>query len=97
MSTNPPPPPVPSLIADWSPNARYLIAGNENEYVRIAIDLARDIPKLKQLRRTLRDRMKHSPLMDATRFARNIEALYRKMWQSRCAGDTLQSAKAVQG
>ena len=38
---------------------------------------------LGKLRATLRDRMRSSPLMDAPRFARNIEAAYRKMWR-RC-------------
>jgi len=33
----------------------------------------------------LRPRMGASPLMDAPRFARNIEAAYRTMWQRWCA------------
>jgi tetratricopeptide (TPR) repeat protein len=34
---------------------------------------------------TLRKRMQTSPLMDAPRFARNIEAAYRSLWHSWCA------------
>jgi predicted O-linked N-acetylglucosamine transferase (SPINDLY family) len=55
------------------------------QYVQIAVEWARDLPRLKELRRTLRQRMESSPLMDATRFARNIEAAYRRMWRTWCA------------
>jgi len=30
--------------------------------------------------------MQSSPLMDASRFARHVEAAYRSMWQRWCAG-----------
>jgi len=55
------------------------------EFVRIAVALARDLPRLAELRSTLRHRMERSPLMDAPRFARNIEAAYRQMWRVWCA------------
>ena len=48
--------------------------------------LGHDMPRhLKELRSTLRQRMQASPLMDAPRFARNIEAAYRQMWRKWCA------------
>jgi predicted O-linked N-acetylglucosamine transferase (SPINDLY family) len=62
-----------------------LIARTPEQYVRIAADLAKDLPRLAELRRTLRLRMQKSPLMDAPRFARNIEAAYRQMWRNWCA------------
>jgi len=55
------------------------------EFVRIAVALARDLPRLAELRSTLRHRMERSPLMDAPRFARHIEAAYRQMWRAWCA------------
>jgi protein O-GlcNAc transferase len=61
-----------------------LVARSEAEYARIAIDLAGDLPRLGNLRSTLRQRMEQSPLMDAPRFARNIEAAYRRMWRAWC-------------
>jgi len=62
-----------------------LVAQSEEDYVRLAVELAADLPRLAHLRTTLRPRMQASPLMDAPRFARNIEAAYRKMWQAWCA------------
>jgi predicted O-linked N-acetylglucosamine transferase (SPINDLY family) len=62
-----------------------LAARSEEEYVRIASELAGDLPRLDHLRSTLRQRMEQSPLMDAPRFARNIEAAYRQMWRHWCA------------
>jgi predicted O-linked N-acetylglucosamine transferase (SPINDLY family) len=61
-----------------------LAAQSEDEYVRIAVELANDLPRLNNLRETLRPRMELSPLMDAPRFVRNIEAAYRQMWQTWC-------------
>jgi predicted O-linked N-acetylglucosamine transferase (SPINDLY family) len=58
-----------------------LAARSEDEYVRIASDLANNLSRLSELRSTLRQRMQQSPLMDAPRFARNIEAAYRQMWR----------------
>jgi len=61
-----------------------LVGKTPEEYIQIAIDLANDLPRLKQLRLTLRPRMTQSPLMDAPRFARNVEAMYRQMWRKWC-------------
>jgi predicted O-linked N-acetylglucosamine transferase (SPINDLY family) len=54
-----------------------------DEFVTIAANLAKDTAKLAQLRTTLRGRMQQSPLMDAPRFARSIEAAYREIWRRR--------------
>jgi predicted O-linked N-acetylglucosamine transferase (SPINDLY family) len=62
-----------------------LAARSEEEYVRIAVELAGDTARLKELRSTMRQRMEQSPLMDAPRFARDMEAAYRQMWKNRCA------------
>jgi predicted O-linked N-acetylglucosamine transferase (SPINDLY family) len=60
-----------------------LVARDVDHYVRIAMDLARDRERRNMLRTSLRDRMRNSPLMDAPRFARNVEAAYRTMWHER--------------
>jgi protein O-GlcNAc transferase len=63
-----------------------LIAQTPEQYVQIAADLAKDLPRLAELRSTLRTRMQSSPLMDGPRFARNMEAAYREIWRKWCAG-----------
>jgi predicted O-linked N-acetylglucosamine transferase (SPINDLY family) len=62
-----------------------LVASTEDDYVQIATELAHDLPRLATLRATLRPRMEASALMDAPRFARQIEAAYRTMWRQWCA------------
>ena len=64
-----------------------LIAHEPEGYVQIARNLAADIPRLIHLRQTLRDRFKASPLMNGSRFAQNLEAAYREIWQRWCAAD----------
>jgi predicted O-linked N-acetylglucosamine transferase (SPINDLY family) len=61
-----------------------LVADDCPQYVRIAAALARDLPRLARLRAALRGRMQGSPLMDAPRFARNVEAAYRTIWRRWC-------------
>ena len=61
------------------------IAATPAQFVTGAVDLANDLPRLRELRATLRQRMQSSPLMDAPRFARHVEAAYRGMWRRWCA------------
>jgi predicted O-linked N-acetylglucosamine transferase (SPINDLY family) len=55
------------------------------EYIRIATALANDLPRLTELRSTLRTRMQASPLMDGPRLARDVEMAFRTMWRRWCA------------
>jgi predicted O-linked N-acetylglucosamine transferase (SPINDLY family) len=57
-----------------------LVAGDAKEYVRIAVELAKDEVRRRDLRATLRGRMGDSPLMKAREFARDMEELYREIW-----------------
>jgi len=58
-----------------------LVASSPDDYVKLAVALAADRPRLSDLRSTLRQRMQASPLTDARQFARDVEAAYRQMWQ----------------
>jgi predicted O-linked N-acetylglucosamine transferase (SPINDLY family) len=69
-----------------------LIAETPEQFVSIAVGLAGDLPRLSMLRETLRDRLQKSPLMNAPRFARNIEAAYRTMWRTWCARERGETA-----
>ena len=66
-----------------------LIGESTDEYVRIAVDLAKDKEKLIGLRESLRDRMAGSALMDAKRFARDMEGAYRGMWKRYLMGGVI--------
>jgi predicted O-linked N-acetylglucosamine transferase (SPINDLY family) len=57
-----------------------LTAETDHQFTDIALKLAADLPRLADLRKTLRGKMKISPLMDAPKFAANIESAYRQMW-----------------
>jgi predicted O-linked N-acetylglucosamine transferase (SPINDLY family) len=59
-----------------------LAARSSRHFARVASGLAHDRERLASLRSTLRARLARSPLMDAPRFARNIEAAYRQMWRA---------------
>ena len=60
------------------------IAKDMDDYVRIAIKLAGDLPRLTKLRKRLRGQMAGSPLCDAPSFARAFEGLCRTMWRNWC-------------
>ncbi|KAJ0976699.1 hypothetical protein J5N97_012173 [Dioscorea zingiberensis] len=64
-----------------------LVAKTEDEYVKLAIQLASDIPALAELRMTLRELMSRSPVCDGAKFTRGLEATYRKLWHRYCDGD----------
>lgn len=63
-----------------------LVATTEDEFVARAVALARDLERLSQLRSELRARLEASPLGDAARFARHLEAAFRTAWRRYCDG-----------
>jgi protein O-GlcNAc transferase len=65
-------------LTDW-------IATNVDDYVHLAVAKAMGLSALDVLRRSLRQRMQSSPLMDAAGFARDIENAFRTMWRQWCA------------
>ena len=74
---------TPVARAGWSQLSNLglteLAGHTPEQFVEIAAALASDLPRLSELRGTLRQRMERSPLMDAPRFAAGIEAAYRQM------------------
>ena len=79
--------------AGWSQlcnlDLRELAAPTDETFVQIATGLARDLPRLARLRADLRPRMEASPLMDGERFARNLEAAWRRLWEHWCCSRSL--------
>lgn len=60
-----------------------LAAPTPDQYVKIAVALACDLPRLERLRASLRGRFEASSLRDETRFAANFEKLLREAWAQR--------------
>jgi protein O-GlcNAc transferase len=67
-----------------------LATSSPEEFVRVASDLALDIPRLSKMREGMRQRMANSPLMDHRGFTTHLESAYRTMWS-----EFIQSAKPV--
>lgn len=64
-------------MPDW-------IAPDTAGYVHKAVAFASDIPALAQIRAGLRSRLLASPICDASRFGRDLEAAFRGMWRNWC-------------
>ena len=64
-----------------------LVADTPQAYVAAAVQLAADPARIALLHQTLRGRVARSPLCDGPRAARELEALYRAMWNTWCAQD----------
>ena len=71
-----------------------LAAATDEAFIGAAVALSRDIPRLAELRQQLRPRLAQSSLMDAPRFARQMEALYRGIWSAYCGTNSI-SAGAI--
>ncbi|MES2920553.1 MAG: tetratricopeptide repeat protein [Verrucomicrobiota bacterium] len=59
-----------------------LVAESEDEYIRIAVELAQNTERLSTYRASIRDTMRGSGLLDASLFAKEFEAAFRQMWLS---------------
>lgn len=66
-------------LEDW-------VADDIESYVAKAAAFATDRGALAELRQKLRPQFLASPLCDAPRFARDLEAAFRSMWRRWCAG-----------
>jgi predicted O-linked N-acetylglucosamine transferase (SPINDLY family) len=69
-----------SLSMLHSLGLQELAAQDEDQYVRIATDLARDRKRIRDLRWGLRHEMSRSPLMDAKAFTRRLEHFFKGAW-----------------
>lgn len=68
-------------LPDW-------VAASEADYVALAIERARDLPRLAALRAGLRAQVAAAPLCDAPRFGRSLSAALRHAWQEWCTAAT---------
>ncbi len=63
-----------------------LVAESAADYVDIAVNLANDIDRLRDLRQDLRGMMRGSPSLDGKAFADGFSEILRNIWRDWCAG-----------
>jgi len=91
--------PVVSLVGDlpvgrggWSQlnnlGLARLAATDGRAYAKTALDLAGDLRTLSELRATLRERMRASPLTDSRGFAVAVESVFCRIWRNLRGGST---------
>lgn len=73
-------------LDDW-------IAADTDDYVAKTLHFSADIRALATLRAGLRVQVLQSPLFDAKRFARNLEAALRDMWRTWIVSDSARRAR----
>ena len=61
-----------------------MVAKDEEQYVTIALTLARDVERLGELRLGMREKLAASALFDERRLAREVDRVYRNMWKGWC-------------
>lgn len=62
---------------------KEFIAQTPEQFADIAARLAQQPDHLAELRRTMRDRLQSSLLLDAPRFTERVEGLYRQIWNEK--------------
>ena len=61
-----------------------LVAGDRDDYIKLAVDLANNAERLVGLRAGLREKMASSPICDGKKFADSFAAIMRDIWQEWC-------------
>lgn len=64
--------------------AREWIAATPDDYVGKCVSLASDRSQLASIRQSLRERLRQSPICDASRFTPSLESAFREMWIRFC-------------
>lgn len=59
------------------------IAADENEFVELAVQWANQVAELSQIRATLREKLRQSPVCNAPQFAQDFLSLIRHTWEQR--------------
>lgn len=72
-----------------------LCAASKEEYIRIAVALARDKKRLCRYRNTLRWEMQKSPVMQAADYMASVEQAYMQIWLNYVEGEQKGAARAL--
>ncbi len=71
----------------------FFAASTPKEFITKATALARNLDGLEKIRASMRRRMAASTICDANRFAREMEAAFRKMWRRWCRTRNIVAGK----
>jgi protein O-GlcNAc transferase len=71
-----------------------LIAQTAADYVSLARGLACDLEGLARLRAGTRERLRSSPLTDASAYAHDLESAYRNIWREWCGRQAVDRCKS---
>jgi predicted O-linked N-acetylglucosamine transferase (SPINDLY family) len=63
------------------------VASTADEYIDLAVRLARDLEQLSMLRGELRQTVMQSSICDEVGFTRGLEAAFAEMWEAHIGGD----------
>ncbi|BCX15090.1 MAG: glycosyl transferase [Patescibacteria group bacterium] len=63
-----------------------LITKTKEEYINLAVSLAKDTQKAKEIKEKIKANRLKEPLFDTTRFTRNLEKAYIKVWENYLSG-----------
>ncbi len=64
-----------------------LTAHSREEYIDLAVKLAKDPRWRQEMRNELRNSLARSPLVDSVRYSQNLQSALRTMWKRHCAGE----------
>ncbi|MEE2999776.1 MAG: hypothetical protein VX693_07605, partial [Pseudomonadota bacterium] len=74
-------------------NLDNLIADTQEEYVRLARNLAFDVDTTEKLRKSLRSTLSNSDLCQGKAYTQTVEAAYRNMWTKWCVSFKRKKSK----
>lgn len=61
------------------------VGHDSQQYIQAAVRATGDVRQLAELRATMRDRMRRSPIMNGPQFVADLERAYRSMWRQWCS------------
>jgi protein O-GlcNAc transferase len=72
-----------------------LVAGNSGEFIETAVNLAADLKKLAELRKSLGIKARQLPVTNPVLYTANLEKEYRKIWSRFCREKNTEIQTAV--
>ncbi|HMA65244.1 MAG TPA: tetratricopeptide repeat protein, partial [Chitinispirillaceae bacterium] len=63
---------------------KELIAYSKDDYVDKAVHIVSDTAMLDTIRKTMREKLRSSRLMDTVGYVRKVESVFRKLWENYC-------------